>query len=124
MVLIFFAWSVGLLVSGILLRYGLGAENLVWSLMFIIQPLGCVYYPVAALPGWLQPICWSLPPTYVFEGLRGVLIDHVLRADLMLTGLAINSLLVAATAVGFARLLTSARRARTLLQVGEYESYV
>jgi ABC-2 type transport system permease protein len=40
-VLIFFAWSVGLLVSGILLRYGLGAENLVWSLMFIIQPLGC-----------------------------------------------------------------------------------
>ncbi len=53
-VLIFFAWSVGLLVSGILLRYGLGAENLVWSLMFIIQPLGCVYYPVAALPGWLH----------------------------------------------------------------------
>lgn len=43
-VLIFFAWSVGLLVSGILLRYGLGAENLVWSLMFIIEPLGCVYY--------------------------------------------------------------------------------
>jgi hypothetical protein len=51
-----------------------------------------------------------LPPTYVFEDLRGVLLDHVLRADLMLTGLAINSLLFAATAVGFARLLASARR--------------
>jgi ABC-2 type transport system permease protein len=49
-----------------------------------------------------------LPPTYVFEGLRGVLLDHVLRADLMLTGLAINSLLFAAAAVGFARLLASA----------------
>ena len=85
-VLIVFAWSVGLLVSGVLLRYGLGAENLAWSLMFIIQPLGCIFYPVAALPGWLQPICWVLPPTYVFEGLRGVLIDHVLRTDLMLTG--------------------------------------
>jgi hypothetical protein len=36
-----------------------------------------------------------LPPTYVFEDLRGVLLDHVLRADLMLTGLAINSLLFA-----------------------------
>jgi hypothetical protein len=45
----------------------------------------------------------ALPPTYVFEDLRGVLLDHVLRADLMLTGLAINSLLFAATAVGFAR---------------------
>jgi hypothetical protein len=42
----------------------------------------------------------ALPPTYVFEDLRGVLLDHVLRADLMLTGLAINSLLFAATAVG------------------------
>src|ERR1700730_9968436 len=47
----------------------------------------------------------ALPPTYVFEDLRGVLLDHVLRADLMLTGLAINSLLFAATAIGFARLL-------------------
>jgi hypothetical protein len=32
----------------------------------------------------------ALPPTYVFEDLRGVLLDHVLRADLMLTGLAIK----------------------------------
>ena len=40
----------------------------------------------------------ALPPTYVFEDLRGVLLDHVLRADLMLTWLAINSLLLAATA--------------------------
>jgi hypothetical protein len=39
-----------------------------------------------------------LPPTYVFEGLRGVLLDHVLRADLMLTGLAINSAAVGAAA--------------------------
>ena len=61
----------------------------------------------------------ALPPTYVFEDLRGVLLDHVLRADLMLTGLAINSLLFAATAVGFARLLASARRAGTLLHMGE-----
>ena len=36
-----------------------------------------------------------------------MLLDHVLRADLMLTGLVINSLLFAATAVGFARLLAS-----------------
>ena len=61
----------------------------------------------------------ALPPTYVFEDLRGVLLDHVLRADLMLTGLAINSLLFAGAAFGFARLLASVRRAGTLLQMGE-----
>ena len=61
----------------------------------------------------------ALPPTYVFEDLRGVLLDHVLRADLMLTGLAINSLLFAATAVGFARLLASARRAGSYVYAAE-----
>jgi hypothetical protein len=45
----------------------------------------------------------ALPPTYVFEDLRGVLLDHVLRADLMLKGLAINSLLFAATAISLPR---------------------
>jgi len=118
-VLALFAWSIGLFVCGMLLRYGLGAENLAWSLMFVVQPLGCVYYPVAALPSWLQPVAWSLPPTYVFEGLRGVLIDHVLRTDLMLTGLAIDSLLFTRAAFAFAWLLASARRAGTLLQTGE-----
>jgi ABC-2 type transport system permease protein len=118
-VLILFAWSVGLLVAGLLLRYGLGAENLVWSLMFIVQPLGCVYYPVAVLPGWLQPVCWLLPPTYVFEGLRGVLLDHALRLDLMAAGFAIDIVLFAGAAFSFMRLLAGARRAGTLMQTGE-----
>lgn len=117
--LMLFAWSIGLLVSGILLRYGLGAENLVWSLMFFVQPLGCVYYPVTTLPAWLQPIAWMLPPTYVFEGLRSVLIDHVMRWDLMFAGLAIDAALFALASFIFARLLQSARRAGSLLQTGE-----
>lgn len=118
-VLALFAWSIGLFVCGMLLRYGLGAENLAWSLMFVVQPLGCVYYPVAALPSWLQPVAWSLPPTYVFEGLRGLLIDHVFRGDLMMEGLAIDAVLFAVATLSFSRLLAGARRAGTLLQTGE-----
>ncbi|WP_370631405.1 ABC transporter permease [Methylosinus sp. Sm6] len=118
-ILILFAWSVGLFVAGLLLRYGLGAENLVWSLMFVIQPLGCVYYPVAVLPAWVQPISWALPPTYVFEGLRSVLIDHALRADLMAMGLALDAVLFALAWWSFSRLLESAREAGSLLQTGE-----
>ena len=57
--------------------------------------------------------------TYVFEGLRGVLIDHILRADLMLTGLAIDLLLFAGAAFGFTWLLARARQAGTLLQTEE-----
>lgn len=117
-VLIFFAWSLGLFISGILLRYGLGAENLVWSLTCRTAPW-LRLLPVSALPGRLQPVCLSLPPTYVFECLRSVLLGHVLRTDLMLTVLAIDILLFAGEAFGFALLLASARRAGMLLQTGE-----
>src|SRR6202140_5989600 len=75
------AWAVGIFVSGLVLRNGLGAENLAWSIMFLFMPLTCVYYPVTTLPVWLQPAAWLLPPTYVFEGMREVLIHQTFRAD-------------------------------------------
>src|SRR5271170_360093 len=46
-------WAVGIFVSGLVLRNGLGAENLAWSIMFLFMPLACVYYPVTTLPVWL-----------------------------------------------------------------------
>src|ERR1700692_4347578 len=84
------SWAVGIFVSGLVLRNGLGAENLAWTIMFIFLPLTCVYYPVAVLPPWLQVLAWLLPPTYLFQGTPALLIDHVFRADLMLEALGLN----------------------------------
>jgi ABC-2 type transport system permease protein len=117
--LILTSWSVGIFVSGLVLRNGLGAENLAWTIMFIFLPLTCVYYPVAVLPEWLQMVAWMLPPTYVFEGMRALLIDHVFRVDLMLIALAVNVVLFAAASAAFLALLKSARRHGSLLQTGE-----
>ncbi len=117
--LILTSWAVGIFVSGLVLRNGLGAENLAWTIMFIFLPLTCVYYPVAVLPGWLQYIAWALPPTYVFEGMRGLLIDHVFRADLMLQAFALNILFFTAGSFAFLQLLNSARRNGSLMQTGE-----
>ncbi|PPD43467.1 MAG: ABC transporter [Methylocystis sp.] len=117
--LLIFAWCVGLFICGLLLRYGMGAESLVWALMFAIQPLGAVFYPVSVLPGWLQVVSWSLPPTYVFEGLRGVVLDHVVRWDLLAQGFVLDLVLFTLAAFWFSRLLKSARVAGTLLQTGE-----
>src|SRR6185312_502302 len=82
--LILTSWSVGIVVSGILLRNGMGAESLAWTLMFVLMPLTCVYYPVNVLPAWLQTISWALPPTYVFEGMRALIMQHEFRSDLMI----------------------------------------
>jgi ABC-2 type transport system permease protein len=117
--LIFTSWSLGIFVSGLVLRNGLGAEGIVWTLSFGILPLACVYYPVSVLPHWLQVVAWTLPPTYVFEGMRALLIDHVFRADLMLEALLINAVLFIASFAIFLGLLNSARRAGSLLQGGE-----
>jgi ABC-2 type transport system permease protein len=87
--------------------------------MFALMPLACVYYPVNVLPDWLQYLSWSLPPTYVFEGMRALLIDNVFRTDLMLTALAINAVLLLASFAAFLALLRSARINGSLLAGGE-----
>jgi ABC-2 type transport system permease protein len=117
--LILTGWSVGLVVAGVLLRNGMGAESLAWTLMFVLMPLACVYYPISVLPPWLQLIAWSLPPTYVFEGMRALIVEHQFRADLMIEALILNGLYFAAAVFAFLRLLNSARRAGSLLQTGE-----
>jgi ABC-2 type transport system permease protein len=117
--LIFTSWSVGIFVSGLVLRNGLGAESIVWTLMFGIMPLACIYYPVTVLPHWLQYVAWALPPTYVFEGMRSLLIDHVFRTDLMVYALAINVVLFIASFAIFLVLLRSARRHGSLIGGGE-----
>jgi ABC-2 type transport system permease protein len=80
--LVFFAnliitgWAVGLGVSALVLRYGLGAESLAWVLIFAVAPLCGIYYPISVLPVWLQRVAWFLPPSHVFEGMRAVMFGH------------------------------------------------
>ena len=117
--LIFTSWAVGIIVSGLVVRNGMGAESLAWTLVFILLPLACVYYPVSVLPMWLQWVAWLLPPTYVFEGMRALMIDKVFRADLMIEALAINAGLFVVAIVVFVALLNSARSHGKLIQSGE-----
>jgi ABC-2 type transport system permease protein len=113
------AWAFGAVVSGLIIRNGLGAEGLAWTMMFLILPLCAVFYPVSVLPSALQWIAWCLPPTYVFEGLRAILIDHVFRTDLMLWALAINTLMISVASFAFLKLVDSARNNGTILAPGE-----
>ncbi len=117
--LILTSWAIGLVVSGLILRNGMGAESLAWTIMFLMLPLTCVYYPVAVLPGWLGLLAWCLPPTYVFEGLRALLAAHVFRADLMAEAFGLNLLLIGGAVLVYLWLLESARRGGSLLQTGE-----
>src|SRR5207237_6268539 len=42
-------WVISLLVIGLVLRYGPGADIMAWGLLFVVLPLSGVFYPPAAL---------------------------------------------------------------------------
>jgi ABC-2 type transport system permease protein len=117
--LIAFGWAIGLAVSGLILRWGLGAEELAWAAIFLFAPVSGVYYPIGVLPGWLQAIAAAIPSSYVFEGMRAVLIDGVLRTDLLWKALALDVAYVAGGALLFGAAVRYARRHGKLLQMGE-----
>ncbi|MEX0853692.1 MAG: ABC transporter permease [Bauldia sp.] len=112
-------WAIGIAVSGLILRNGLGAEGLAWTVIFLLLPVTAVFYPVSVLPGALQWVAWALPPTYVFEGMRAILFDHVFHAELMAVALMINAVLIAAACFLFLRFVDSARRIGSLMGLGE-----
>jgi ABC-2 type transport system permease protein len=117
--LVLTSWSLGLLSAGVILRYGLGAEELAWSLAFILLPLSCVYYPVAVLPDWLQTIALALPPTHVFEGMRSILLHGTFDAKELWWALGLNAVYLLIGYLAFRWFLQSARINGSLLQLGE-----
>lgn len=117
--LVLTSWSLGLLSAGVILRYGLGAEELAWSLAFVLLPLSCVYYPVSVLPQWLQWIALALPPTHVFEGMRSILLHNTLDVAELWWALGLNAIYLAIGYLSFIWFLRSARVNGTLLQLGE-----
>jgi ABC-2 type transport system permease protein len=117
--LIVFGWSIGLFVAGLVMRYGLGAESFAWAFIFALAPLCGVYYPLSILPSWVQALSALLPASYVFEGMRAVLIEHSVRPDLLALGAVLNVVWLAGGAAGFLIFHRQARERGMLLQVGE-----
>jgi ABC-2 type transport system permease protein len=117
--LILTSWSLGLVSTGVVLRFGLGAESFSWLAVFILLPIVCVYYPLSTLPGWLQPIALMLPPTYVFEGLRSLVLDGRFNGGHMIKALALNAVCICAGYAVFIAYLNEARRSGSLVQMGE-----
>ena len=71
--LMLFGTALGMLVLGIILRFGPGADILAWGLAVLLMPMSAIFYPVSALPGWAQAISQVLPTAHVFEAMRTVL---------------------------------------------------
>ncbi len=117
--LLVFGWGIGLLICGLLLRYGFAAESLAWGAIFAIAPISGIYYPIATLPAWLQPVAWALPSSHVFEGMRALLLEHTYRYDLLMNAVMLNVAYLGLGLAVFLGVFAVARRRGLLLSVGE-----
>ena len=117
--LVAFSWSIGLGVSAIILRAGLGAEELAWAAIFLLAPVSGVYYPIDVLPGWVQAVAIVLPTSHVFEGMRALLLQHEFRWDHFWWAAGLDVVYYAIGVLMFRAAVAKARARGTLMQVGE-----
>jgi len=72
-ILLMCGWVLGLLVTGIILRYGTRIQAIAWTVVWVIAPFAAIYYPASILPAWAYRIAQFVPITYVFEDMRSVI---------------------------------------------------
>lgn len=117
--LLLMGWAVALGVTSLILRFGAGAEALAWSVLFGITPFAAVFYPVAVLPAWLQPVALSLPAAHVFEGMRAALLEGRIDWAHLAWAFALDAAWMAAMSWVFMTQLRAARVKGALLNIGE-----
>jgi len=114
-----FGTTLGLLVTSGLLRFGPAFENTAWSSLFLLAPLGCVYYPLSILPDWLQILAKGLPLVYIFEEARSILVNGTVNYKNIITALFLNLFYFVGAVIIFYLAFYGARKKGTLVNMGE-----
>ena len=114
-----FGITLGLLVSAGLIRYGPSFENIAWSSLFLLAPLGCIYYPIEILPNFFQLIAKGLPLVYIFDETRNILLNGFVNYENLKQAYLLNIFYLI---FGIGLFCLSFKRARvkgTLINMGE-----
>lgn len=115
--LLLFGVALGLFTTGIILRFGSSAQILAFGLTVLIQPFSAVFYPVSALPPFLQPLAYLFPSTYVFEGMRAAIVAGSVPSALLLGAFAANVAYCVLTVWFFYRMFAYVKREGKLLKL-------
>jgi ABC-2 type transport system permease protein len=117
--LVITGWIIGVLTTSLIMRFGQEAEILAWSLVFLFQPISCVFYPLEVLPAWLQAIAWVNPAAHVFEGMRAVLNGTSAPVGHLAWAGGLNGALLVAAVVLFYKTFAYCKVQGSLVRVGE-----
>ena len=117
--LVLSGWIIGVLTTSIIMRFGQQAEVLAWGMVFLFQPISCVFYPLDVLPPILQSIAWMIPPAHIFEGMRTVLVDGVTPMNHILWATGLNLFFFVVIVAWFYHTFNICKDKGMLVRVGE-----
>ncbi|WP_447972969.1 ABC transporter permease [Nitrospira sp. Kam-Ns4a] len=117
--LIITGWTIGVFTTSLIMRFGQEAEVLAWGMVFLFQPISCVFYPMEVLPGWLQGLAWANPAAHIFEGMRAVLTSGGLPLQHLAWATGLNLLYLTAIVAWFHYMFNVCKEKGLLVRVGE-----
>jgi ABC-2 type transport system permease protein len=117
--LVLTGWIIGVLTTSLIMRFGQEAEVLAWSMVFLFQPISCVFYPMDVLPAWLKAIAWVNPAAHIFEGMRTVLTTQAVPATNLALASGLNLLYLAVVVGWFHYTFNVCKERGSLVRVGE-----
>ncbi len=110
LVLFLFGIALGIFGSALVLRLGPASEWFVWPIPALISPFAGVFYPLSTLPRWMQYVGRILPPSYVFEGMRAIVLGRPASAAALLGGVCLALLYILGAGFFFTRIYRYAVR--------------
>ena len=110
LVLFLFGIALGIFGSALVLRFGPASEWFVWPIPAIVSPFAGVFYPLSTLPRWMQYVGHILPPSYVFEGMRAIVLGRPASLVALLGGIGLALLYILGAGFFFTRIYRYAVR--------------
>jgi ABC-2 type transport system permease protein len=117
--LIVMGWTIGIITTALILRFGQEAEVLAWALGFLFMPVSAVFYPVSILPRFLQTIAHYVPASHVFEGMRKVVSSGGFPLSELLWSSGLNAVYIVAAFLFFRWNFNVVKRKGLLVRIGE-----
>ncbi len=114
-----FGITLGLFVSSGLIRFGPSFENIAWSSLFLLAPLGCIYYPIEILPEFFQILAKGLPLVFIFDETRNILVNNFVDFGNILHAFYLNAIYLLIGIYLFYFSFSKARKKGSLINMGE-----
>ncbi len=115
--LFLFGVAIALFINAVILRFGTSAQVLAFGIIFVIQPISAVFYPISSLPAWIHPFSYMIPASHIFEAMRYTLATGLFATDYFWYATVLNVGYLALAWMFFNAMFRSVKKKGLLLKV-------